>query len=175
MRVSESERQEARERLLEWLKPGDTVYTILRHVSQSGMSRRIGAVKPYVREDTGEVRFLHLDYNIMRVLGWPEGHNRGGGPDGIRVDGCGMDMGFHLVYSLSRALWPEGFECIGSDCPANDHDNARNTHCAVCGAALDAGTEPKYKRGYHAVCSQDCASKPWVHRDGGYALNQKWL
>ena len=33
------ERDEARARLREILKPGDTVYTVLRHVSASGMSQ----------------------------------------------------------------------------------------------------------------------------------------
>jgi hypothetical protein len=141
------------------------------------MCRHISVVKPYVREDTGEIRFLHLDYSVARVLGEPEASNRSGGPDGIKVGGCGMDMGFHLVYNLSYALWPAGFECIGPDCPANDHVNARNTHCAVCGAALEGEGSPLFShhRGRHPVCSSECASKPWVHRDGGYALNHKWL
>ena len=26
---------------------------------------------------------------------------------GVRVSGAGMDMGFHLVYSLGRAVWPD--------------------------------------------------------------------
>ena len=27
---------------------------------------------------------------------------------GLRVSGCGMDMGFHVVYNLGYALWPDG-------------------------------------------------------------------
>ena|ERR1035437_1828097 len=27
--------------------------------------------------------------------------------------GCGMDMGFHLVYNLGRTLFPEGFKVEG--------------------------------------------------------------
>lgn len=173
-RVSQSEQQEARERLLEWLKPGDTVYTILRHVSRSGMCRHISPVKLHVREDTGEVDVLHLDSSVAQVLGRPEARNRLGGDEGIVVGGCGQDMGFHLVYSLSRALWPEGYECIGPGCPANDHVNARHTHCPVCGVPLSTGGEP-ILRGHHLVCSVECASKPWVHQDGGYALRHRWI
>ena len=44
MAKKEKERDEARERLLEMLRPGDTVHTILRHVSRSGMSRSISPV-----------------------------------------------------------------------------------------------------------------------------------
>jgi len=145
MKIHTGEREEARERLLEWLKPGDTVYTILRHVSASGMTRHISVVKPYVREGDGEIDFLHLDYNVARALGEREARNRLGGRDGIKVGGCGMDMGFHLVYSLSRALWPEGHECIGTGCPANDHTNGDRDYT------------------------------PHHHNDGGYCLNQRWL
>lgn len=28
--------------------------------------------------------------------------------NGSKVSGCGMDMGFALVYDLGRRLWPEG-------------------------------------------------------------------
>jgi hypothetical protein len=28
--------------------------------------------------------------------------------NGVKVAGCGMDMGFHLIYSLSYALFPKG-------------------------------------------------------------------
>jgi hypothetical protein len=27
--------------------------------------------------------------------------------DGYKVGGCGMDMGFHLVYTLASVLFPE--------------------------------------------------------------------
>lgn len=45
MKVSKQEREEAVAQLRKMLKPGDTVHTILRHVSKSGMSRRIDLVK----------------------------------------------------------------------------------------------------------------------------------
>lgn len=87
----------ARARLLEMLKPGDTVYTVLRHVSSSGMSRRIDL---YVMKDN-EPRFL--SGYAATVL--EEKHSKDGG---IVISGCGMDMGFELVYRLGHALWPNG-------------------------------------------------------------------
>lgn len=96
MAVSKKEQREARERLRKWLKPGDTVYCILRHVSRSGMMRVIDLIK--VEED-GEV--LHLGYNAAKALGWPYDRRR----EGVRVSGCGMDMGFQLVYSLAHVLF----------------------------------------------------------------------
>ena len=30
------------------------------------------------------------------------------GQQGIKMSGCGMDMGFAMVYSLGSVLWPKG-------------------------------------------------------------------
>src|SRR5690606_2034174 len=97
--VSKQEQQEARERLRKYIKPGDTIYCILRHVSRSGMTRVIDLVT--VRDD-GEI--LHIGYNAAAALGWTYDRER----EGVRVSGCGMDMGFHLVYSLAHALFSGG-------------------------------------------------------------------
>ena len=87
--------QEARQRLLEWIKEGDTVYTVLRSCSRTGMTRVIDLV--IIREGQP----IYPAYNAAIVLGWKydkDGH-------GIKVSGCGMDMGFHLVYTLSYVLF----------------------------------------------------------------------
>lgn len=99
---SDQERAEAIERLRGWLKPGDTVYTILRHVSRSGMSRDISIV--IIRD--GET--LHPNHAVSKAIGarLVNAH----GSDALRIGGCGMDMGFHVVYELSHALFPKGFK-----------------------------------------------------------------
>lgn len=89
------------ESLRKWIKPGDTVYTTLDHVSSSGLSRDIRIVVPQV-DDKGKVFFIHPNYAAQIVLGWPRARKG----EGIRVGGCGMDMGFHLVYELSAKLYP---------------------------------------------------------------------
>lgn len=92
--------QEAVNHLKTLLKPGDKVYCILRHVSRSGMSRRIDF---YVRSkrDKGMIRITRyvsqaVDYRTSKV------------DDALVVGGCGMDMGFSVVYNLGRKLWPKG-------------------------------------------------------------------
>jgi len=90
-------RAQAIESLLKLLAPGAAVYTVLRHVSASGMSRRIDM---YTIRD-GELRYLS-GYAAV-ALGAKLHRDRG-----IVVSGCGQDMGFHLVYSLGAALWPNG-------------------------------------------------------------------
>jgi hypothetical protein len=90
-------RAQCAEELRKMVKPGQTVYTILRHVSASGMSRRISLVIVSGAE-------IHkLDHLAAGAMG-DTLHKDGG----IVVSGCGMDMGFHLVYDLGRTLWPKG-------------------------------------------------------------------
>ena len=90
-------RQEyCRKELRKILKPKSTVYTVLRSVSKSGMSREISAYTMH----KGTLR--NLDYLVSDAIGHTVGHQ------GIKMSGCGMDMGFALVYSLGAALWPKG-------------------------------------------------------------------
>lgn len=122
---AQAERDEAIQELRAMLPPGSTVYSNLRHVSQSGMSR---AISFHVVED-GHIR--NITYLVGLVAGYPWHAKH----EGLRVEGCGMDMGFSVVNNLSHYLYPDGFECIGDTrreatnraeyrwCPANDHAN----------------------------------------------------
>lgn len=105
-KAQQSEREAARETLREYFPPGSTAYTILRHVSRSGMSRSISVIVIDNENEPIDVSFL-----VARLLGWRLDHERGG----VKVSGFGMDMGFHLVYEMSCALY----------CPDKyDHDAA---------------------------------------------------
>lgn len=104
-RVSKKDRQKAIDRLKDLLKPGDTVHTLVRHVSQSGMMRIIDVYK-FACDDKGRVTRYWLSYSVAKVLEWPFNKKRAG----IRVDGCGMDMGFHLVYTLGRVLFQKDLD-----------------------------------------------------------------
>ena len=97
MRYTKQEQAEAFEALKAELPPGTTVYTILDGASKSGMTRRIRLVKL----DPDGPRYLTRATAAM--LGYPMRE------DALVVKGAGMDMGFHVVYSLSRALYPDGF------------------------------------------------------------------
>ena len=87
-------RAEALKMLRKFIKPGDTVFTVLRHVSRSGMSRRIDLYSI----EGGKMNFL-TGY-AARVMDRRWDLDNGG----IVIGGAGMDMGFHLVYSLGRTL-----------------------------------------------------------------------
>jgi hypothetical protein len=93
----------AKKQLLEYfVKEGDTVYTVLRSVSSSGMSRTMSL------KVSKEGRILDLTYYASVVLDYPLVEVNGS--RAIRVGGCGMDMGFHAVYSLARVLFRDKYE-----------------------------------------------------------------
>lgn len=103
--LAEQERQEAIARLRKVLKPGDTVTTILRHHGRSGMYRVI-SLAVIDKDHQGKTYIRCIDGDVCTIQGRTYNRTHGG----IPVSGCGMDMGFALVYSLSRALFPEGFK-----------------------------------------------------------------
>ena len=86
-----------------WLKgllqPGDKVYGIVRRVSQSGMMRVIDL---YIIKDS---KPINISRETARLLGYTEDKK----DYGLRVSGCGMDMIFHLVYSLANVLFQNGY------------------------------------------------------------------
>lgn len=92
--ANKQEVSESLEHLRKWAPPGTTVYTVLRRVSRSGMSRLIDL---YVIRANKPV---WLSFSAARVLGYPQDHRSGA----LKVGGCGMDMGFHLVNSLSYKI-----------------------------------------------------------------------
>lgn len=191
-RTLSHDQRDALDQLRRELKPGTTVHTILRHVSRSGMSRSISAV---VISKRGEVHTL--DYLIARAgLGKVDQRN-----GGIRIGGAGMDMGFALVYGLSRALYPDGHRCTGDarTCPSNDHANDYSSHAHAWGerfplvVELARAAEWPQDDEDRATCRairnhiigarndafraalDELISRKRRHSDGGYALGQRWL
>jgi hypothetical protein len=75
-----------------------TVWTSLKHVSSSGMSRDITLLTAY------EGKILDITWYASHAMQTGTLKERNGSRV-IRVSGAGMDMGFHLVYSLSYALY----------------------------------------------------------------------
>jgi hypothetical protein len=93
----------AKKQLLEYyVNEGDTVYTVLRSVSSNGMSRTIS-----LKVARGG-QILDLTYFASVVLGWPLVEKNGS--RALRVGGCGMDMGFHTVYTLASVLFRDKYQ-----------------------------------------------------------------
>jgi hypothetical protein len=91
----------AREELRELFAGNDKplIYTILRHVSSSGLSRDISL---FYDSPNG----IHpITHTAGRVLGYKVISS--GGFNAIRQQGGGMDMGFNLVYTLSAVIYKD--------------------------------------------------------------------
>jgi len=130
------EKEKAIKSLKKILKPGDTIFTKLNYCSSNGMTRAISLIVMRNNEP------LDISYDAAIAMG-DKLHKT---HDGITIGGCGMDMGFALVYNLSSTLYRNGFNCIGEKkCPSNDHVNGDRNY-------------NKHK-----------------HNSSGYALRQRWL
>lgn len=83
------------------LPAGSEIGVILRHVAPSGMKRWLSLVVVW------DGKIQDITYLAAQALGdkLVDKH----GSNTIAMGGCGMDMGFALVYNLSRVLFPAGF------------------------------------------------------------------
>lgn len=140
------------ETLRELLPPGSTVFCILRFVSRSGMSREIsfltGAAEGGLRDVTG----------LFGIVG----EYRRGNRDGLKVSGCGMDMGFSVVYDVSRRLYPDGFGVVGEGPLGHEIRPDTREHAAK---AVEVGVKFYGRNG---------DASGWDN-DGGYALKSRWI
>lgn len=166
MNKTTAEREEAVAALRAAIKPGDTVYTILRHVSRSGRQRVIDV---YTIKDNQPVCW---SWTAAQACGFNYDRNH----EGIKVGGCGMDMGFHLVYSMGRSLFPDGF--APSEKAIRPSDGA--TVNVNIGRGKDAGPLSRKEvaslvgRGWKFTGGRNGDTSGWDN-DGGYALEHRWL
>lgn len=98
----EASRQEAIATLLTLVKPNDVIYTDIKSVSSSGMSRQIACFTTYLNEE-GQARVKDVTWFVSKACDLKIGSK-----GGLVVGGCGMDMAFSVVYNLGRTLWPNG-------------------------------------------------------------------
>jgi len=91
-------KQIAIDHLKQHIKEGDTLFTNVTHISRSGMSRNMNVYS--LRKDNCS----KWNYYISRALDYTLKED-----NTISIKGCGMDMGFHLVYCLSKVLYNDGY------------------------------------------------------------------
>ena len=157
------------------LKPGSTVYTTNVHTSRSGMTRYL---KVTVVGSDGQI--VNITGPVCDLVGYRWSQDYGA----AKVEGVGMDMGFALVYSLSRMLFPNGHDCTGAPgCPSNDHSNDYNE--AAHRADTNLGIERPGRRDedfaawraeVQRILDEELGYRAGRHHaDGGYALTQRWV
>lgn len=104
--LSKAERNKAEEKaqakatVAELIQSGATVYTLIRHVSKSGMSRVIDVFVIQDAKDGSGPYLRRFSWSAAIALGWSYDRRH----EGVKVSGCGMDMTFHLVSSLCYAV-----------------------------------------------------------------------
>ena len=104
-KITQEDRDFAIKYLKTMLPVGARVYTKLEHVSTSGMSRVISFYVPLLGDtETGELYIHSLNYYTAQALDMKLDPKHNGG---IKVSGCGMDMGYHLVSNLAHALYED--------------------------------------------------------------------
>jgi len=95
-RLSKSEREAKKEeaitKLRELLPEGSTISLSLSHVSRSGMSRVIKCIA-----DDRDISYFVANATENP---WVDGYI-----GGVRIGGCGMDMGFTLIDQLAHVLY----------------------------------------------------------------------
>ena len=97
-RTMKAEKKDAIDNIKKNQKKGDTLKTIVIKVAPSGMSRRIKVL------DIKDGNPSYWSYYVAKALGYKLKDD-----GSILVQGCGMDMGFHVVYSLSQTLFNDGY------------------------------------------------------------------
>lgn len=89
------------DKIRELFPKGAKVYTLLRHVSQSGMSRVISVLVV----DDGDI----YDWTLLLANNMPQLGKYSERYRGITVTGGGMDMGAWLVYVMGSRLYGDGY------------------------------------------------------------------
>ena len=89
----------SKEMLLKNFPKGSTVHLVIRQVSRSGMYRHISVHG--IKNNT----VYHYSFHVAKVLEWTYKDKT----NAVGVGGCGMDMGFHRVYTLASVLYNDGY------------------------------------------------------------------
>jgi len=99
-KLTKKEKAELHESSKKWLKENikekETIYYCVTKVSQSGMSRNI----KFMYHDGKRLLNLSGYFSELCDYKW-------NGDGSIKVQGCGMDMGFHVISSVARTLFDD--------------------------------------------------------------------
>lgn len=105
-REAAEELSRATELLKRLFPEGSTVYTVIRHVSRSKMSRTVGAVSiAQHQEFVGSLSILHPNSAVSLLTDYRLDPDR----NGVIVKGIGFDVGARLTQAISLALYQNAF------------------------------------------------------------------
>ena len=96
-KLSKEEEKELVKLLRSYFKKDSTAFCSIKKVSSSGMFRHIQILA------TKKNRIYNLSYSVAKLCGFSWKENT----CSVGVSGCGMDMGFHVVSTLSYYLYKD--------------------------------------------------------------------
>ncbi|MCM8832172.1 MAG: hypothetical protein NC918_08280 [Candidatus Omnitrophica bacterium] len=97
-----AEEEQLKQELRELVEQGNNrVYTVLKHVSTSGMRRVISVL---VAIEKGEI--VCIDWYLGKLGLYKLSKEK----EGVIIDGCGFDAGYDVVYSISYLLYGDGYK-----------------------------------------------------------------
>lgn len=142
------------------LKPGNEVYTIMMSVNRMGTCRtfKVLALGPGMHGNAQEIR--DITGSVSEAIGARLSKSTGG----VMMQGVGMDMGFKIVYSLGRAMFPDGFG-VFSD-PYGPKKVRR--------LPLSASEAETMKKNGYVFCGRNGDDTGWEF-SGGYAFVHRSL
>jgi|TARA_R100000353_G_scaffold39235_1_gene31152 hypothetical protein len=104
--MSQNFKEKAKEELKTILKKGDRIYYHVNYVLEDGTARYIDFYK-FEPDDKHHTIKYYLTYQFAQLLQERVNINETEPPRGMYVEGCGMDMGFHVISSVSMILFDD--------------------------------------------------------------------
>jgi hypothetical protein len=108
---AQAERDEYAAELRESLKNVSTIYTVDKGTPA------VAQIELYMVRGN---RIVRLTYIAAKAMG-----DKLSKQGALAYGGWGYSKEFQAVYSLGRALYPDGYRCQGKNCHSNDHSNGK--------------------------------------------------
>ena len=102
-------KQKAIDELKRIISKGDTIYFIVKQVSNSGAYRHITFYKFDIKDEFAEGENRVTKYWLTRLIGDALEYKFKDKTECLGISGGGMDMGFHVIYQLGHALFGDGY------------------------------------------------------------------
>lgn len=98
----------AKKELTKILKKGDRIYYHVNYVLEDGTARYIDFYKFEPDPHHHTIKY-YLTYQFAQLLQERVNINETEPPRGLYIDGCGMDMGFHVISNVSLILFDDAY------------------------------------------------------------------
>lgn len=102
-------KKQAVEELKRIVSKGDTIYFIVKNVSNSGMFRHIDFYHFGIKDEFEEGQDRIIRHCLTMLMCDALGYRFKNKTRCMGVSGGGMDMGFHVIHQLGHELFDDGY------------------------------------------------------------------